>query len=523
MKAFFGLPRAVASAYARRLSWKLTFSHLLVVVISEAAYLIAAVLVLSFVASLTGGTNLPEYSPAMAQETRALAALVADPLATRSPADLSTLLASLPPRDATGSGAFDGSLSPNNVLVVVTPDQQIRASSSADVPAGQPLSAIQPSVWESILTNALQGNRDPNPPYLTGRDERLRVLVTAYPIVDQQGHIVGALGLRSAPVARGDNLRPVRLLASVSLLIVGQLVLIGILAGFVSTGAGFLMARSFSRRLRKLEDAAEAIAAGDLSRRVTVTTPDEIGRLGERFNWLAERLQEVDNNRRAFVSNISHELRTPLAIIRGHVDAQLDAPNGAAPSATRNALAVIDREARTLGDLVDDLFTLSRLEEAALPIQPAPVNVQEVAATTVNGLQPLALARGHIAVRSLVPADLPPALADRTRLAQILSNLLHNALRHTPDGGVIVVEGALTPDDRAIVLIVTDTGAGIAPADLPHIFDRFYQGERTGRHQDGSGLGLAIVRQLVEAQGGTIQAESVPGQGASIRFTLPRA
>ena len=158
------------------------------------------------------------------------------------------------------------------------------------------------------------------------------MLVTAYPIADQQGRIVGALGLRSASVPRNDNLRPVRLLASVSLVIFGQLVLIGILAGFVSTGAGFLMARSFSRRLRKLEDAAEAIAAGDLSRRVTVTAPDEIGRLGERFNWLAERLQEVDNNRRAFVSNISHELRTPLAIIRGHVDVQLDAPNGATPS-----------------------------------------------------------------------------------------------------------------------------------------------------------------------------------------------
>ncbi|MGN6757992.1 MAG: sensor histidine kinase [Thermomicrobiales bacterium] len=523
MTAFFGLPRAIANAYARRLSWKLTFSHLLVVVISEAAYLVAATLVLYVVASLTNGTNLPEYSPAMAQETRALAALVADPLASRSPAELSALLAALPPRSPTGSGAFDGSLSPDNVLVVVTPDQQIRASSSTEAPAGEPLNTIQPPVWGVILTNALQGERDPHPPHLMGRDEAMRVLVTAYPITDQQGRIVGALGLRSAPAARSDGLRPVRLLASISLVIFGQLVLIGILAGFVSTGAGFLLARSFSRRLRKLEEAAEAIAAGDLSRRVAVTAPDEIGRLGERFNWLATRLQEVDSNRRAFVSNISHELRTPLAIIRGHVDAQLDAPDGATPPATRDALAIIDREARTLGDLVDDLFTLSRLEEAALPLQPAPVNVREVADAAVSGIQPLALARGQVAVRALVPADLPPALADRTRLAQILSNLLHNALRHTPDGGVIVVEGALMPDGRAIALTVTDTGAGIAPADLPHIFDRFYQGERAGHHQDGSGLGLAIVRQLVEAQGGTIAAESTPGQGASIRFTLPRA
>ncbi|HEY8597486.1 MAG TPA: ATP-binding protein, partial [Thermomicrobiales bacterium] len=299
--------------------------------------------------------------------------------------------------------------------------------------------------------------------------------------------------------------------------------IVGLASGFVASIAGFLLARAFGRRLRQLEGATEAIASGDLSARVSVTVPDEIGRLGERFNLLTARLDETDRARRAFVSNISHELRTPLAIIRGHVEAQL-ARDPAAES-SRTALGTIEREARTLGRLIDDLFTITRIEEAALPLLPAPIAVGEVVAAAVAGIQPLANAQGHVAVRSLVPAELPLALADRTRLGQILNNLLYNALRHTPDGGVIVVEGALLPDGATIEIAVTDTGTGIAPADLPHIFTRFYRGDEPdgARQAGGSGLGLAIVKQLVAAQGGTVRAESTLGEGTSIRFTLPRA
>ncbi len=313
------------------------------------------------------------------------------------------------------------------------------------------------------------------------------------------------------------------LLASFSLFGIILALLVVFATGFVAFVAGFIMARIFERRLRQLERATEAIANGDLSARVVVTVPDEIGRVGERFNLLTARLGETDRARRVFVSNISHELRTPLAIIRGHVEAQL-AREAGAPT-PREALETIEREARTLSGLIDDLFTMTRIEEAALPLIAAPVSVGEVVAAAVAGIRPLATAQGRIAVQSLVPADLPRALADRARLGQILNNLLYNALRHIPDGGVIVVEGARTPDGAAVELAVTDTGTGIAPADLPHIFTRFYQGgEPDGaREAGGSGLGLAIVRQLVEAQGGTVRAESVLGQGTTIRFTLPRA
>ena len=260
-----------------------------------------------------------------------------------------------------------------------------------------------------------------------------------------------------------------------------------------------------------------------LTARVAVTVPDEIWRLGERFNLLTARLDETDRARRAFVSNISHELRTPLAIIRGHVEAQLARDPVARSS--REALGTIDREARALGSLIDDLFTMTRIEAAAAPLLAAPTAVGKVVDAVVAGIQPLANAQGHVAVRSLVPADLPPALADRTHLGQILNNLLYNALRHTPDGGVIVVEGALLPDGTAIEIAVTDTGAGIAPADLPHIFTRFYQGDEPDgtRQSGGGGLGLAIVKQLVEAQGGTVRAVSTLGEGTSTRFTPPRA
>jgi signal transduction histidine kinase len=303
--------------------------------------------------------------------------------------------------------------------------------------------------------------------------------------------------------------------------VLGLLVVVGLISSIVSSIAGFLLARAFGRRLRPLAAATEAIARGDLSARVAVSDRDEIGQLGDRFNLLTTRLDESERARRAFVSNISHELRTPLAIIRGHVEAQL--ARTAAGSPAREALETIDRETIALGGLIDDFFTMTRIEESSLPLQAAPVDVRAIIAAAIAGIRPLARAQGHIAVESLVPADLPRALADATRLGQILNNLLYNALRHTPDGGVIVVEATPTPDGAAIEIGVVDTGTGIAPDELPHIFDRFYRGENTGQHAGGSGLGLAIVKQLVEAQGGSVRAESVLGEGAAIRFTLPRA
>jgi signal transduction histidine kinase len=526
--------RALRNAYAQRLSWKLALSHLTVALICQAIYVVGAIAIIV----LASGTlftatpardadSLPARSPEMSEETRILATLLSGQVQSQHSTDLSATLARLPPSDHSGYGAFDGLLSPTNRLVVVAPDGTVLASSDDEIPPGTPMWALAPPAWGAALDAALRGERDSRSPALTGRDPDLRVLVTAYPIIGERGEILGALGLRSARVPLPTPPPPDRspsllvVLASVSALVLGLLVVVGFISSVVSSVAGFLLARKFGRRLRPLAAATEAIARGDLTARVPASDRDEIGQLGERFNLLTARLDETERARRAFVSNISHELRTPLAIIRGHVEAELTRTAPGTPS--REALETIDREAFALGSLIDDFFTLTRIEEAALPLQPAPVDIRATVADAIAGIRPLARAQGHIAVESVVPPDLPRALADPTRLGQILNNLLYNALRHTPDGGVIVVEAAVCPGDAAIELGVVDTGTGIAPDELPYIFDRFYRGERNGQRAGGSGLGLAIVKQLVEAQGGTVRAESVLGEGTSIRFTLPRA
>ncbi|HEX5505857.1 MAG TPA: ATP-binding protein [Thermomicrobiales bacterium] len=521
-----GLWRRVRAAYRQRLSWKLTLSHLVVILLCLVVLVAGFGLLLTILQTYGAQTHFPQVESDMSQETRILAVLLAEPVRTRTPDQLSALLRELPPRTDNGSGPFGGSLSPNNLLVVVAPGGTVLAASNTTLTApGTRVEALRPAVWAPLLRNALGGETRMDAGRLSAGDPGMRVLVTAYPIVDGQGRVIGALGLRSAPVPLGSpGLSPSGILVRVIALLLLVLALAAVPAALVSTAAGFLVARGFARRLAALEEAAAAFARGDLARRVAVRSPDEIGRLSARFNELAERLEAVERARRAFVSNVSHELRTPLAIVRGHVEAQLQPDNGAAlPPAAREALEVIDREARTLAGLVDDLFTVTRLEEAALPLAPEPVALPAAIEAVVAGLRPLAREQGHIALSALAPPDLPPALADRTRLDQILKNLLYNALRHTPPGGVIVVEAAPAPDGRMVEVRVTDTGAGIPPDELPFVFERFYQAENGARRPGSSGLGLAIVKQLVEAQGGTVGAASAPDEGTSIRFTLPAA
>jgi signal transduction histidine kinase len=314
------------------------------------------------------------------------------------------------------------------------------------------------------------------------------------------------------------------LMATILVMLAGgiYLFLLAIVGALVSGFAGVRLARHFGRRLEALERATEAIADGHLDYRVEVASRDEIGRLAARFNLLAARLEEIERARASFVSNVSHDLRTPIAIIHGHVEAQLGRADGIAPTlSTEEALRVIERETETLRSLIDDLFTLTRLEEAALPMQPQPTQLTPLIESAVTGIRPLASRQGKIGVNSLAPADLPLVMVDPIRVTQVLNNLLYNALRHTPKGGLIVVEAAPCADGRAVEVRVTDTGAGIPTADLPHIFDRFYQSGPI-RHDGSSGLGLAIVKQLVEAQGGAIDVESIEGDGTVIRFTLPR-
>jgi signal transduction histidine kinase len=299
------------------------------------------------------------------------------------------------------------------------------------------------------------------------------------------------------------------------------------LCGIVAASVvSWRMARRLTRQVDELAIATDNFAQGHLERRAEVLSDDELGRLAERFNVLATRLQELDVQRRAFVANISHDLRTPLAIIRGHLDVQMrsgkepDQPEAVIDP--NEAFRAIDHEAQTLAKLIDDLFTLSRLEEAALPIELSRVQLVDLLDDAVRGIRPYALRQSRVSVNSLVSIDVPAVLGDPTRINQIVNNLLHNAVRHTPAGGVVVVSAEVVPGQNRVEITVRDTGVGIAREDLPHIFDRFYQGEST-RDPGGTGLGLSIVKQLVEGQGGSVAAKSEPGEGTAISFRLPIA
>jgi signal transduction histidine kinase len=300
---------------------------------------------------------------------------------------------------------------------------------------------------------------------------------------------------------------------------------------FLITICGFLsativsryMARRLTRQIDELVRATDEFAQGNMHRRADVMSADEMGGLAERFNLLAARLEDLDAQRRSFVANISHDLRTPIAIIRGHLDAQLrPEPEDGARIAPEESFRAIDHEVATLTSLIDDLFTLSRLEEAALPIELAPVDLVELVEDAVRGIRPYALHQARVSVNALVPLDLPPVLGDETRITQIVNNLMHNAIRHTPAGGLVIVAAEFIPNAGVVELAVRDTGVGIAPEDLPRIFDRFYRGDST-RSPGGTGLGLSIVKQLVEGQRGSVAVESELGEGTSISFRLPVA
>ena len=288
----------------------------------------------------------------------------------------------------------------------------------------------------------------------------------------------------------------------------------------VATLASRYVSKRLTRQITELEEATVSIAAGHLENRVAVLSEDELGNLAVRFNALAERLQELDQQRRSFVASVSHDLRTPIAIIRGHVDAQLREPDEDTPAPVE-AFRSIEHEAMTLGKLVDDLFTLSRLEEAALPMAREHVDLGALVEDAVRGIRPYALKVSRVSVNAVVDEDVPPVLGDRTRLTQVINNLLHNAVRHTPEGGIVVAEAGAGEAPGTVTLRVRDTGVGISPEALPRIFDRFYQGDSV--RSGGAGLGLSIVKQLVEIQGGTVSAESTPGEGTTITVALQRA
>ena len=303
----------------------------------------------------------------------------------------------------------------------------------------------------------------------------------------------------------------------------GQTLLYSLLAaGVVATVAAALASLFISRRfvepLRYVLAATSRIASGRYGERVPVRDADELGELSESFNAMARALEEAERRRMEVISDVSHELRTPLSTIRGYMEGL--AEGVVEPS--QETWMLLYAEFERLGRLVDDLRRLSRAEAGRLDLSMAPMSPAEVVRLAVGGMLPLFDEKG-VELKSTVSEDLPSVLADVDRVVQVLSNLLSNALRHTPDGGRVVVKAEASSDE--VTFEVTDTGTGIAPEHLERVFERFYRVEKSrsrGEARGGSGVGLAISRALVEAMGGRIRVESPGlGEGATFVFTLP--
>ncbi|HKF75752.1 MAG TPA: HAMP domain-containing sensor histidine kinase [Candidatus Dormibacteraeota bacterium] len=267
-----------------------------------------------------------------------------------------------------------------------------------------------------------------------------------------------------------------------------------------------------ARPMRELVDAARRIEAGDLSARVPVHGPPDHASVARAFNAMSARLSANEARRRGFLADVTHELRTPLSVIRGQAEAIAD---GIYPGDADHVAPIVDA-ARTLEALVEDLRTLALSDTGNLGLSREDVDLDGLVHDTVAAFAATAEAAG-IALTGDVDPAAATAHLDPARIRRVLSNLVSNALRHTRTGGSVRV--AARPDGGSVVVTVADTGEGIPPELLPHVFERFVRAEGS----PGSGLGLAIARDVVTAHGGSIDIDSSPGAGTTVRVSLPAA
>jgi signal transduction histidine kinase len=264
--------------------------------------------------------------------------------------------------------------------------------------------------------------------------------------------------------------------------------------------------------------ASQSIAVGNHHGRVEVPSQDELGALAESFNRMAATLEQTESRRMELIGDVAHELRTPLASIRSTMEGLVD---GVLPAEAETFLGV-EHELARLQRLVQDLQELSRAEAGQIPLDLRPVALSEVIQRVTERLASQFEDKG-VTLQADVPIDLPAVQADANRTAQVLVNLLGNALQYTPTGGRVSVRAEV--EGRSARLSVQDTGIGVTAEHLPHLFERFYRVDRSrSRAGGGSGIGLTIARHLIEAEGGRLRAESSGiGQGSTFTFTLPLA
>ncbi|HVC32346.1 MAG TPA: ATP-binding protein [Chloroflexota bacterium] len=529
--------------HVSRLRSQLILSHLAAIACTLVAMVAAVVLIAGgWIAAQQDSTGEPS------QDARIVASAIGG-LATRD--DASTALNVVLRAMASGSLRVLGGPNPN------APDQAprfVRFGSSLDDVAyivvvghdGQPLASSEPTgaafapperlEWHVLAQEALAGVRDPRR-LVSDRSGGGPAALGAYPILNERGQPVAAVVVATrtlpSPTHGGSFWQGLAIFGAASLAVLVAASLFALVSASV---VGYLLSRRLVARLERLGRAAESLAAGDLSRRVEEGPADEVGRLMRQFNHMADQLaatvaaleaakgrtEATLRAKRELVANVSHELRTPLALIRSHAESLLLRGGDHEGERRREYLAVINRETEHLSRLIDDLFALSTAEAGALPLALEPVALAELVEEVARGIRPIARRERQVSVATEVAPDLPPALADRQRVVQVLGNLVRNALRYTPEGGLIAIRAE--PRDGRASIAVEDTGIGIPPDQLPHVFERFYRGDDArDRASGGAGLGLAIVRELVEAMGGDVSVESTVGQGSCFAFSLPLA
>ncbi len=301
-------------------------------------------------------------------------------------------------------------------------------------------------------------------------------------------------------------------------------------AGGIALSFGYFLSASITESIRRVVAGAEAIADGDLGARAVVSGNDELAELATAFNRMAAQLQEADARqkeletlRRDLIGWVSHDLRTPLASMRVMIEALADGVVDR-PEMVQRYLRTIQGDINNLSALIDDLFELAQIDAGGLRLEVAPHSLRDLISDTLESMRALARQKG-VELSGDVARGVDPVAMAPEKISRVLTNLISNAVRHTPAGGSITVEawrefGPDAPQDRVRV-DVRDTGEGIPSTDLPYIFERFYRGEKSrSRATGGTGLGLAIARGIIEAHGGQLWVESQIGQGSTFSFTL---
>ena len=365
-------------------------------------------------------------------------------------------------------------------------------------------------VYPATLTTPAQAESQPSGPSVASTQSSPTYAAT----IQAQGRDVAAIAIAQEPAGLPGNV-PEPPLSRVLDTLDASLLWTGLAAGVSGIVLVSLLARRALSSIGTLRAAAGTLGRGEYAHRVPELRPREIGDLGRTFNAMASDLQRAERQRSNLMADMAHELQTPLSNIQGYVEAMKDGVMQRSDETMEN----VHSQVLHLHHLVEDVKLLSLIDAGALHLNFEDDSIREVLRRSVSSFEAKAQEQ-DISLRTEIADGIPSIRMDSARLRQVIDNLIGNALRHTPPGGTITVGAEMRSGDE-VTVAVSDTGEGIAPELIETVFDRFRRGDPSrARATGGAGLGLAIARNLIEAHGGTIRAESSPGAGATFTFTI---